>query len=433
MIPKIETQSNKHREEYQNSRLRDTLKYVASNSKYYKKLFDKHRIRVSSINTVKSLSVIPPTTKDDIQKFNWDFLCVEKNKIVDYCSTSGTTGKPITIALTKNDLDRLAYNEAISFACADGNKDDLYQLMLTLDRQFMAGIAYYLGIQKLGARSVRIGPGAKYLQFETIENLRPSVIVAVPSFLINLTEYFKQHNLQTDCSSVKKIVCIGENIRTPDFDLNPLGQKLSETWKAKFYSTYASTEMQTAFTECLAGKGGHIHPELIVAELLDENNQPVIENEFGELTITTLGIEGMPLVRYKTGDIVKFHHEPCICGRTTPRISPIIGRKQHLIKLKGTTIYPSGIYDILQSSNNVNDFVIEMNTTDLATDEIKLHLVVEKDTQSSVCEELTNMFRSKLKVTPQFSFCDKEKLEEMQFKDGRRKASRFIDNRNQLL
>jgi phenylacetate-CoA ligase len=85
--------------------------------------------------------------------------------------------------------------------------------------------------------------------------------------------------------------------------------------------------MSTTFCECEAGKGGHHHPELIICELLDDNNLPVKENEFGELTITTLGVEGMPLLRFKTGDICRFHHEPCSCGRTTMRISPIIGRK----------------------------------------------------------------------------------------------------------
>src|SRR5690606_32794216 len=118
---------------------------------------------------IEDLRHLPVTTKDDLQKNNWDFLCVPRNQIIEYTSTSGTLGQPVTIALTENDLKRLAYNEAISFACADGQPSDLYQLMLTLDRQFMAGIAYYEGIRKLGAGIVRVGPGLPALQWETIE------------------------------------------------------------------------------------------------------------------------------------------------------------------------------------------------------------------------------------------------------------------------
>ena len=166
-------------------------------------------------------------------------------------------------------------------------RHDIYQLMLTLDRQFMAGMAYYSGIRKMGAGIIRLGPGVPAFQWETILRLKPTAIVAVPSFILKLIQFAKEHHIDINSSSVKKAICIGENIRNTDFSLNILGKRITEAWNIQLFSTYASTEMQTAFTECEAGKGGHLQPEFLIVELLDENNQPVAPGEPGEVTITT--------------------------------------------------------------------------------------------------------------------------------------------------
>src|SRR5688572_16804379 len=210
IIPEIEKQSPETISAYQLERIKDLLLYLAHQSPYYKQMFSQKKIDVSAITDWKSFSSLPTTSKDDIQQHNWDFLCVDKTKIVEYTSTSGTMGKPVTIALTEKDLHRLAYNEAISFACADGTASDLYQLMLTLDRQFMAGIAYYEGIKKLGAGLIRVGPGLPAMQWEVIERLQPTALVAVPSFIVKLIEYAQAQGIDLNRSSVKKAICIGE-------------------------------------------------------------------------------------------------------------------------------------------------------------------------------------------------------------------------------
>ena len=184
--------------------------------------------------------------------------------------------------------------------------------MLTLDRQFMAGMAYYSGIRKLGAGVVRVGPGVPSLQWETIERLKPTAIVAVPSFIIKLIQYAEDNDIDINRSSVKKAICIGENIRNERLEPNILNRKITEKWNIQLFSTYASTEMQTAFTECEAGKGGHLNPELLIVELLDDTGRQVAYGEPGEVTITTLGVEGMPLLRYKTGDICIAYNEPAL-------------------------------------------------------------------------------------------------------------------------
>jgi len=410
-------------------KLKELLAYLSQHSPFYKDLFANHNIDISTINTIADLALIPPTTKDDLQQRNNDFLCVPVEKVIEYTSTSGTLGSPVTIALTENDLNRLAYNEYNSFACADGSKEDTYQLMLTLDRQFMAGIAYYLGLRKLGAGIIRLGPGVPSLQWETIKRLKPTAIVAVPSFILKLINYAKDAGININETSVKKAICIGENIRNADFSLNILGKKITEAWDIKLYSTYASTEMQTAFTECGQGKGGHYQPELLIVEILDENNKQVAPGEPGEVTITTLGVEGMPLLRYKTGDICMYYNEPCACGRTSLRLSSIIGRKKQMIKFKGTTLYPPALFDLLNEMDEILDFVIEVSANEIGLDQVLLYLVPTEESEE--CDHRIRAYlQARLRVSPHIKYVTAEAIQKMQFSEASRKAIKFVDKRS---
>jgi len=412
----------------QEQKLRELIAYVSEHSPFYKELFLKHNIDPAKINSVNDLSLIPVTLKDDLQKRNNDFLCVPTDQVIEYTSTSGTLGSPVTIALTDNDLNRLAYNEYCSFSCADGSKNDTYQLMLTLDRQFMAGIAYYSGIRKLGAGIIRLGPGVPALQWETIKRLKPTAIVAVPSFILKLINYAKDAGIDINQTSVKKAICIGENIRNTDFSLNILGKKITEAWDIKLYSTYASTEMQTAFTECSEGRGGHHQPELVIVEILDEDNNQVPPNTPGEVTITTLGVEGMPLLRYKTGDICMYNDEPCGCGRTSLRLSPIMGRKRQMIKFKGTTLYPPALFDLLNERDEILDFVIEVSSNEIGLDQVLLYLLPIDDSEE--CDHSIRAYlQARLRVSPHIKYVNTETIQKMQFNEASRKPIKFIDKR----
>ncbi|MEO6523620.1 MAG: AMP-binding protein [Mucilaginibacter sp.] len=412
----------------QTKKLQQLLAYLNQSSPFYQQLFKGNRVDISTIKSLADLQILPFTTKEDLQQRNNDFVCVSRDQVIEYASTSGTLGSPVTIALTENDLNRLAINEYNSFACADGSATDIYQLMLTLDRQFMAGIAYYMGLRKMGAGIIRLGPGVPSLQWETIQRLKPTAIVAVPSFILKLIAFAKDHGIDLNQSSVKKAVCIGENIRNTDFSYNILGKKITDAWDIQLYSTYASTEMQTAFTECSEGHGGHLQPDLLIVELLDDNNQPVPPNTPGEVTITTLGVEGMPLLRYKTGDICMYHDEPCGCGRTSLRLSPIIGRKKQMIKFKGTTLYPPALFDLLNEIEEVLDFVVEVYPNEVGLDEVLLHLLPTDQTEATDRNIRANL-QARLRVSPGIKYITQPEIQKMQFPEASRKAIKFIDKR----
>lgn len=397
-------------------------------SPFYQRLFKENNINIADIQTLEDLQKIPTTTKNDIQQHNDDFFCVTPGQIVDYSTTSGTLGDPVTFGLSDNDLERLAYNEAISFACAGIQKGDVVQMITTIDKRFMAGLAYFLGLRKMGASVVRMGPGIPELQWDSIFRYKPKYLITVPSFLLKMIDYAEKHGIDYKNSSVYGAVCIGESIKNQDFTDNILSQKIKEKWNIKLFSTYASTEMSTAFTECEQQIGGHQHPELIITEILDDEGNSVKEGECGELTITTLGVEAIPLLRFKTGDIVKAHYEPCKCGRNTMRLGPVIGRKQQMIKYKGTTLYPPAMNDILNDFNNILCYQIVIQSSEIGLDEIIIKISTDSDSESFV-NEVRDHFRAKLRVSPKIELVEFDNLSKTVFNPNSRKPITFLDLR----
>lgn len=414
---------------YQEGELAKELVYLQTHSAFYQRMFKEHSVDITRIKTIEDLVNIPVTTKKDLQQYNEDFICVSKDEVIDYVTTSGTLGEPVTFVLTSEDLDRLSYNEYLSFETAGCIRQDVMQLMTTIDRRFMAGLAYFLGARELGMGVARVGNGIPELQWDTIRRISPTCGMVVPSFLIKLVEFAEKNNIDYHNSSLKKCICIGEALRTQDFELNTLGRRINEKWpEMQLYSTYASTEMQSSFTECNAFKGGHLQPELVIVEFLDDDNQPVKAGEPGEVTVTTLGVKGMPLLRFKTGDICYHYTEPCECGRNTMRLSPVIGRKGQMIKYKGTTLYPPALFDILDNIPDIKNYVVEVYTNDLGTDEILIR--VGSEVRTSVFEkEIKDLFRSKIRVAPTINFESAEYISKIQMPPMSRKIIKFIDLR----
>lgn len=428
-IPEIERKSEREIRLFQEKRLKILLDYLEKNSLFYRNHFERSGISPKKIEHLEDLEAIPPTRKQDLQERANDFLCVKQEKIIDYLTTSGTSGDPVIYAMTENDLKRLAYNEYLGFTCADCTRHEVFQLMTTIDRRFMAGMAYFLGSRRLRSAMIRVGNGIPELQWDTINRFSPTAIIAVPSFLINIIDYAEKNGIDHHSSSVVKAVCIGDSLRNTDFTLNTLGRKINEKWpELKLYSTYASTEMAASFTECRFGIGGHLHPELLIVEFLDENDKPAPKGEAGELTITTIGVEGMPLLRFKTGDICQGHYEPCECGRTTMRVGPLIGRKNQMIKYKGTTLYPPALYDILENIEGVRNYVVELYTNMLGTDEILIRIGTNSGSESFE-KVIKDHFRAKLRVAPSISFESTEYIEKLQYPKMSRKPVKLIDRR----
>ena len=415
---------------FQEERLKEALAYLQEHSAFYRRMFESNNIDITAIKSIEDLAQLPTTSKQDLQSHNADFLCVSPTEVIDYVTTSGTLGEPVTFALTENDLQRLAYNEASSFTMAGCNKEDVIQLMTTIDRRFMAGLAYFLGARELGSGIVRVGNGIPELQWDTIKRVKSTTCIVVPSFLTKMIEFAEKNNIDHNASNLKRAICIGEALRTPEGELTTLGSKIHEKWPSlELFSTYASTEMQTSFTECEMHRGGHIPSDLIIVELLDESNRPVADGEPGEVTITTLGVEAMPLLRFKTGDICIRMSEPCACGRNSARLSSVIGRKNQMIKFKGTTIYPPILFDILDNIPEVENYIVEVFTNSLGTDQIQIRIGSNNHSDAFV-KQIKDIFRSKVRVAPDIQFESVELISRIQTPPMSRKVVKFFDLRN---
>ena len=378
--------------------LKEHLEYAAINSPFYKKFFKEHDIQLSAIETEADFSTIPITTKEDLQQRNSDFLAVNYTEVIDHVTTSGTLGNPVNFMLNESDLQRLSYNEYESFKIAGVTKNDVVQITTTLDRRFMAGMAYYLGLRKLGAGIVRTGSGLPGLQWDSIKRFKPKFLVAVPSFLLKLVDYAQQNAIDYDNSSVEKIICIGESLLNEKLEDSALRKRIQELWNVELFSTYASTEMATAFTECEFHKGNHILPNLIYTEIIDDAGNVVKNGEIGELVVTPLQVESMPLIRYATGDMVMNIEEKCNCGRNSRRIGPVIGRKKQMLKIKGTSLYPQHIQEAMNALD-IADYIIEARNDDFGNDQVCIKISEEiKRSPLDVQSKLRDQVQIKLEI-----------------------------------
>ena len=405
--------------------LRQQLAYAARNSPFYRRIFQDAGLDAARI----SLEQIPPTTKDMLSGANKEFLAVPETEVADICLTSASVGTiPTQIYQTASDLARLAYNEQLAFTMAGVTNTDTLMVCAALDRCFMAGLAYWLGGVKCSAKVVRAGAGDPAQQWHLLKTLNATVLVGVPSLLLKIARYAVESGEDPADTAVTRLIVIGEPVRDAELQPTPLAAKLENIWNAKIYSTYASSEMATAFCECEARQGGHVRPELILVEILDENGCPVATGKAGEVTVTPLGIQGMPLLRFRTGDIAFMIGEPCSCGRTTPRLGPVLGRKQQMLKFKGTTIFPNTILAALEGADYFYSGMVEAVTGSDGTDHVILYAAVTSPRFDS--SFLADELRAKLRVVPEIVLLSVAELDARIHPENRRKRLTFLDSRD---
>ena len=410
--------------------LREMVRYTNKKSPFYKSMFQRTKIKYTDIKSLHDLTGLPLTKKGHLQKYNNSFHCVGKKEIADIVATTGTTGRPVFVVLTKHDLQRLALNEVYSFSCAGATANDMFHLAVTVDNLFMAGIAYYLGIIELGASVYRAGMHNIKRQILLLQKLKPTGIMTVPSFLLQLGKEIRDERIDPLSLSVKKALLVGDSIRDQDFHLRGIGELLQKTWPLDLYSTYGNSETAISYCECKFKHGGHEHSDLIISEIIDETGNVVPDGEMGELVLTTLQTQGMPLLRYCTGDITFKITKPCTCGRNSSRIGPIMGRKVSMLKYKGTKVYPRAIENAIASIDGVYNYIIEAFTDDDFSDKVVVK-VGSKKRNESFKKLLCSQIAASARVVPVVKFASVREVYLLQSDNGKnRKPRTFIDHRN---
>ncbi len=404
------------------------LEYTLAHSPFYKEVYAREKIDISQIKDLSHIGQLPLTQKEDLLRSE-ALLCVDKKEIVDICLTSATSSAtPTLIPQTSMDLSRLAYNEELAIAMTGVNETDTLLVCAALDRCFMAGMAYFFGGIKLSASMVRAGSGSAAQHWELIKLTSATVIVGVPSLIYKIGQYALTNHEDPKGCSVKKLIAIGEPTKDETLSLLPIARELEAMWGAKIYSTYASSEMATTFCECEARKGGHTRPELIVVEILGEDDQPVMPGEKGEVVVTPLGITGMPLIRFKTGDISYLIQGKCACKRTTQRLAPVLGRKNQMLKYKGTTVYPNAILAALEGDERFHGGYIEAAKNGDGTDRITLYAALTHEDESDAW--IKEVLQAKLRVVPEIKRITRQDADKKVYQfDKKRKRLTFFDLR----
>ncbi|HEY3307622.1 MAG TPA: AMP-binding protein [Desulfuromonadaceae bacterium] len=403
------------------------ISFCYLHSPFYRRMFDQLGIVPDDLRQLSDLAKLPFTEKNDLENFHAEFLAVKEQDIVDLCLTSGTTGKPVAMLQSAADLDRLAYNEELSFRGAGFTRNDRVLVAAAVDRCFMAGLAYFLGLTRIGATVIRGGSSSAFLLMELIKNCRPNAIVGVPSLLLAVGERLQQEGVDPAGLGVTRLVCIGEMVRKQDLTLSPLGERLEKVWGCPVFGTYASTEMATSFTDCAAGLGGHLHPDLIAVEIVDDKGALVEPGVLGEVVATPLGVTGMPLLRFRTGDIATLHTEPCSCGRNSHRLGPVVGRKSQMLKDRGTTVYPPAISAVLQGIPGILGHYIEVHSEFALSDRIRV--VVGNSDASLTVAAIADKIAAAIRVKPEVCIVSPEEIVRITTRDDKRKPVTFFDHR----
>ena len=400
--------------------LREHLAYCRARSPWYRK-------KLAGIDpesfSIDRLGELPITTKDELAEDPDAFLAAPWSEVEDVVFSSGTTGEPCRIAYTGSDMKRLAYNEQRCFHAAGLTKEDRVLLTCTLDRCFVAGLAYYLGVRALGAAAIRNGLNSIESHLQVMKSLRPTAVIGVPSFLRHLGLEAKARN--ADCSSVRRLICIGEPVRDEQMRLSGLGAQLAAIWGVPVHSTYASSEIVSSFCECTATCGGHLIPDLAIVEILDDEGKPLPDGEIGEVVVTPMRITGMPLVRFRTGDVSFLMREPCACGRYSPRLGPILGRRAQMLKCRGTTLYPRALNSVLDVAPEVAEYYVVASGEDLSD---RLEVVVALREPGSSTEALAARLKAKCRLNIPIREVSLEEARKQIFSVSR-KPIRFLDLR----
>ncbi len=410
------------------ARLRQHVRHCLTRSAFYRSRVPEADALAETFRGVADLPGLPLTSKADLEAHNDRFLAVEMREVLDICQTSGTTGRPVKIYQSASDLRRLGRNEREALGIAGVCRDDRVMIACSLGRAFMAGLAYFEGLRAIGAASIRTGAGPPDLLAEALMLHRPSVLIGVPSQLMLLADALEDRRLHLPTSGVRLLVCIGEPVRCADLTLTALAQALERRWAAPVRGTYAGTEIATSFPECAAGMGGHVQTDLVAVEVVGPDGAPVSPGQIGELVVTPLGMEATPLLRFRTGDMLRLYDDPCPCGRPGQRIGPVLGRKSQMLKIRGATVFPPAVYDVLAGLATVRAFYVEAYDDHPLSDRLRI-VVSLADGAQMTAEAIAARVHGRIRVTPEVVVADHALVAARVHPPTSRKPTLFFDHR----
>ena len=423
-----ETMGRKQMRELQLERLKHIVDYAYENVKMYRERFDKIGLKPAHIQSLKDIEKIPYTTKDDLRdNYPFNLLAVPMKKIVRVHASSGTTGKPIVVGYTRNDLENWSMAVARVVSMAGITDEDIVQISFGYGL-FTGGFGLHYGLEKVGASVVPISSGNTERQLMLMKDFGATALVATPSYAMYLAETAKQKGILKDLK-----------LRTGLFGAEASTAEMHQALRNIFglfpTENYGLTEITGPGVsgECREKAGMHINEDMFYPEVFDvENNVAKEEGEYGELLLTTLLKEGMPVLRYRTKDITSLNFEPCKCGRTTVRMNRIKGRTDDMLIIRGVNVFPSQIESVLMAEDDIGKHYEIMVDRVNCMDTIEVRVEVADATLLDNYGKLENLrakLRAKLKSVVQIDI-NVKLVEPFSLKRTEGKVKRVTDNRH---
>ncbi len=337
---KAECMSAEEKEELQLRKLQEVVKRAYENVNYYKKRFDEVNVLPDDVNTLDDLKKLPFTTKADLRDaYPFGMFAVPKEEIVEVHTTSGTTGKPTVSGYTLKDLDIWGEVMARALSMAGAGKKDLIQNCYGYGL-FTGGLGVHYGAQKIGATVIPISAGNTQRQIQIMQDFSSTILTCTPSYALYLAEVLQNQGVEPEKISLKTGV-FGAEMWTEE-----MRKEIENRFNLSALNIYGLTEIigPGVAQECAEKSGLHIFDDHFYPEIIDsENLKPLPQGEKGELVLTTLTREGMPIIRFRTRDITTLRPGKCECGRTHVKMDRITGRSDDMLKIRGVIVFPSQI------------------------------------------------------------------------------------------
>ena len=374
----------------QGIRLRNTLEQ-ALRSPHYAKVFAETGITPDIVRSVEDITSLPFTTKDDLRSaYPLGLICVPMGELVRLHASSGTTGKPVVVCHTQDDVDTWAELMARCMHMVGMRSSDVFQNIAGYGL-FTGGLGIHYGAERLGCLTIPSGTGNTRRQLKLIRDMQVSAIHIIPSYALYLGNALMEEGADPR-SLPPRIALIGAEPHTEE-----TRRRIEELLGVKAYNSYGLSEMNgpgVAF-ECLEQNGLHVWEDAYLAEIVDPvTGRPVPDGEIGELVMTTLTRRGMPILRYRTRDLTRFLPGECPCGRKHRRIDRILGRQDDMFIIKGCNIYPLQIEQILMNFPEVGEtYLIILEQVD-SMDQIRVQVEIRSEYFVEDMRELTALQRA---------------------------------------
>jgi phenylacetate-CoA ligase len=390
--PRVERAPLEELQQIQLKKLKQLVENVYYSSQFYRSRLKEAGIKPGDIKKLEDVTKLPFTYKKDLRdNYPTRMFCVPLNQVVRFHASSGTTGKPTVVGYTKGDVEVWTKSLARALTACGLGRGDVIQVSYGYGL-FTGGLGMHYGVEEIGASVLPIGVGNTERQIELMQDLHTTGIACTPSYLLHMNEVAEKMGVSIKDDTDLKVGILGAEPWSLE-----TRNRIESLMGIKAYDIYGTSELSgPLFTECAEQKGIHVWADDFLLEVIDKNGDPVSDGKKGELVVTTLSKEALPLIRYRIGDITILNNEECECGRTHPRIMRILGRADDMLIIRGINVFPSQVESVLMTIPEVGEHYQIIAERNGELDDLTVKVEV---TRAAFSDKLADLMKLERKIS----------------------------------